>query len=45
MNEIDGGINRDNKFWYVVRTKAGEEHRANRNLLNQEIEYKLPTLK
>ncbi len=30
------------KFWYVVRTKAGDEHRANRNLLNQEIETFLP---
>jgi transcription elongation factor/antiterminator RfaH len=31
--------------WYVVRTKAGDEQRANRNLLNQEIETFLPLYK
>jgi transcriptional antiterminator RfaH len=38
----DGG---DSKFWYVVRTKPGAEHRANTNLLNQEIETFLPLYK
>jgi transcription elongation factor/antiterminator RfaH len=42
MNEIEDGINGANRFWYVVRTKTGDEHRANRNLLNQEIETFLP---
>jgi len=42
MNEIDDDINRANRSWYVVRTKAGDEHRASRNLLNQEIETYLP---
>jgi transcriptional antiterminator RfaH len=40
-NETDK-TNEVKKFWYVVRTKAGDEHRANRNLLNQEIETFLP---
>jgi transcriptional antiterminator RfaH len=33
------------RFWYVVRTKAGDEQRANKNLLNQEIETFLPIFK
>ena len=37
--------NKANSFWYVVRTKAGDEHRANGNLLNQEIETLLPLFK
>ena len=41
MNEINK-MSDSKKFWYVVRTKAGDEHRANRNLLNQEIETFLP---
>ncbi|OGP88810.1 MAG: hypothetical protein A2156_07375 [Deltaproteobacteria bacterium RBG_16_48_10] len=39
MNEMNP------RHWYVVRTKAGDEHRANRNLLNQEIETFLPLFK
>ena len=31
--------------WYVIRTKAGDENRAERNLLNQEIETFLPLFK
>ena len=31
--------------WYVIRTKAGDEHRAEGNLLNQEIETFLPLFK
>ncbi len=31
--------------WFVVRTKAGDENRANTNLLNQEIETFLPLFK
>jgi transcription elongation factor/antiterminator RfaH len=31
--------------WFVVRTKAGDEDRANTNLLNQEIETFLPLFK
>jgi transcriptional antiterminator RfaH len=31
--------------WFVVRTKAGDEDRANSNLLNQEIETFLPLFK
>jgi len=34
--------NEAEKLWYVVRTKGGNEHRANQNLLNQEIETFLP---
>jgi len=44
MNEINK-MSDSKKFWYVVRTKAGDEHRANRNLLNQEIETFLPLFK
>ncbi len=32
----------DNRRWYVVRTKAGDEGRAEKNLLNREIETFLP---
>jgi len=42
MDEMNDDVNRANRFWYVVRTKAGDEHRANRNLLHQEIETLLP---
>lgn len=42
MNEVNDDINRAARLWYVVRTKAGDEHRANRNLLNQKIETLLP---
>jgi transcriptional antiterminator RfaH len=42
MNEMSDDIHKANKFWYVVRTKAGDEHRANRNLLSQTIETFLP---
>jgi len=31
--------------WFVVRTKAGDEHRANTNLLHQEVETFLPLFK
>jgi transcriptional antiterminator RfaH len=31
--------------WFVIRTKAGDEHRAEGNLLNQEIETFLPLFK
>ena len=31
--------------WFVIRTKAGDEERANANLLNQEIETFLPLFK
>ncbi len=31
--------------WFVVRTKAGDEERANSNLLNQDIETFLPLYK
>ncbi len=41
MND-DHGVDRS---WYVVRTKAGYEHRADKNLLNQEIETLLPFFK
>ena len=33
------------KDWFVVRTKTGDEHRANDNLLHQEIETFLPLFK
>jgi transcriptional antiterminator RfaH len=33
------------RFWYVVRTKGGDEHRANQNLLNQGIETFLPLIR
>jgi len=33
------------RLWYVVRTKGGDEHRANQNLLNQGIETFLPLFK
>ncbi len=33
------------KNWFVVRTKVGDENRANRNLANQEIETFLPLFK
>ncbi len=36
---------RANRLWYVVRTKAGYEHRANSNLLNQDVETLLPFFK
>ena len=39
MNEIDG------RCWFVIRTKTGEERRAEGNLLNQEIETFLPLFK
>jgi len=42
MSEMNDESNKANSFWYVVRTKAGDEHRANGNLLNQEIETFLP---
>ena len=45
MTEMNNDINRANKSWYVVRTKTGDEHRANGNLLNQEIETFLPLFK
>lgn len=35
----------NDRCWYVVRTKAGDEHRANDNLLHQEIETFLPLYK
>ncbi len=38
MNDDNG----DDRSWYVIRTKAGYEHRAYRNLLNQDIETFLP---
>jgi transcriptional antiterminator RfaH len=45
INEMNDDINRANRSWYVVRTKAGDEHRANGNLLNQEMETFLPLFK
>jgi len=33
---------KDQRNWYVIRTKTGGEHRATQNLLNQEIETFLP---
>jgi transcription antitermination factor NusG len=39
MNQIN------QKNWFVVRTKAGDENRANTNLLHQEIETFLPLFK
>ena len=33
------------RCWYVIRTKAGDEDRANQNLLHQEIETFLPLFK
>ena len=35
----------EQRNWFVIRTKAGDEHRANANLLHQEIETFLPLLK
>jgi len=51
FNEINGpnvinAMNEPNpRNWFVVRTKAGDENRANTNLLHQEIETFLPLLK
>jgi len=49
MNQINGpnGLMNDQTQmnWFVVRTKAGDENRANANLLNQEIETFLPLFK
>jgi transcriptional antiterminator RfaH len=51
FNEINGpnvinAMNEPNpRDWFVVRTKAGDENRANTNLLHQEIETFLPLLK
>jgi transcription elongation factor/antiterminator RfaH len=48
LNDLNGFINMketDQRNWFVVRTKAGDEHRANTNLLHQEIETFLPLFK
>ena len=51
MNKINqtNEINQTNqiiqKDWFVIRTKAGDESRANTNLLHQEIETFLPLFK
>jgi len=34
----------DQRLWYVIQTKPGNEHRVETNLLNQEIETFLPLL-
>ena len=39
LSEIEG------RSWFVIRTKTGEERRAEGNLLNQEIETFLPLFK
>lgn len=43
MNNTNDGFS--SRLWYVVQTKPGGEHRANTNLLNQEIETFLPLYK
>ena len=42
MNEMNQNNQPNQKNWFVIRTKAGDEHRANTNLLHQEIETFLP---
>jgi len=41
----DNEVKEAERLWYVVRTKGGNEHRANRNLMNQGIETFLPLFK
>jgi transcriptional antiterminator RfaH len=48
MNSTTPGRNdsttHDSRLWYVIQTKAGDEHRVETHLLNQEIENFLPLL-
>jgi len=43
-NEMNGMNENELKLWYVVQTKAGDEHRVQTHLLNQEIDTFLPLL-
>ena len=45
MNEMNQNNQPNRGNWFVIRTKAGDEHRANDNLLHQEIETFLPLYK
>ncbi len=38
------GTHTDSCLWYVIRTKRGNEHRVEANLLNQGIEVFLPLI-